>query len=122
LELQGGEADLRHGLWDVSLHNGDDGQLYLHLFNQLNNVIHNPPVERAIPIGEWFHIQLFFRRAADASGEIALYQDGELLVRLADTVTDDTTQGAWYVGNWADNLVPPEITVYVDDVTLRDTL
>jgi hypothetical protein len=33
-------------------------------------------------------------------------------------VTDPTDWGQWYVGNWADSLVPPASTVYVDDVTI----
>jgi hypothetical protein len=120
--FQGGEGAARHELWDVSIHNGDDGRLYLHVFNQLTDTIHNPPAAPALPIGEWVHVQLHLRRAADASGEVGLYQNGALLLRLTNIPTDDTTAGAWYVGNFADDLAPPELTVYVDDITITDTL
>lgn len=121
--FQGGDGEARRGLWDVSLHNGDDGQLYPHIFDQSTGAIYNPPPGAPpIPIAEWVHIQLFLRRAADASGEVALYQNGELVVRITDIVTDDTVRGAWYVGNWAEDLIPPELTVFVDDVSIGDTL
>jgi hypothetical protein len=59
------------------------------------------------------------KRAADATGEVALYQDGELLIQATDLITDDSSWGQWYVGNLAQGLTPPDSTLYVDDVTLR---
>jgi len=56
---------------------------------------------------------------ADASGEIALYQDGQLVLQRTSIATDDTTFAQWYVGNFADALTPADSTIYVDDVTIR---
>ena len=72
-----------------------------------------------IPIGEWFHLELYLKRATDATGEIALYQDGELLIEATDLITDDSSFGQWYVGNYADGRTPADSTLYVDDVTIR---
>ena len=108
------------GLWDVSLGNTADGNLVLYLFDFLNgNGVSFPmgsPVH--VPIGSWFHVQFRLRRAADATGEVALYQDGVLLMTLSNVITDSGEWAIWYVGNWANGLVPPESTIYVDDMTV----
>jgi hypothetical protein len=74
-----------------------------------------------IPIGQWFHLEVYFKRASDATGEITLWQDSAMAVHLTGLVTDPTGWGQWYVGNLADHLVPPASTVYVDDVTISLT-
>ena len=73
-----------------------------------------------VPIGSWFRVQLYLRRAADATGEVIVYQDGVEAFHLTDIVTDDTNWGEWYVGNLATNLVPAGSTVYVDDVEISE--
>lgn len=59
--------------------------------------------------------------ALDATGDVALYQDGEELVRIADVISNDTPFSQWYVGNHAATMAvnSPTSTVYVDDVTVR---
>jgi len=59
--------------------------------------------------------------AADATGAVALYQDGEELLEVTNLITDDSTWGQWYVGNLATGLRPADSKLYVDDVTIRST-
>lgn len=125
--FQGGDTPtaMLHGLWDVSLVSGPGGKLNARVFNFLyvgpggggaaTSAI-------AVPIGAWFHLEFFFRRAKDRTGDVALYQDGVRVVHFSNLVTDDSTWGQWYVGNLADVLSPPSSTVYVDDVTIAETL
>jgi hypothetical protein len=75
-----------------------------------------------IPIAAWFHIQFYLKRASDATGEVALYQDGQQLLDLQNLITDDSSYGQWYVGNIVSALTPPDSTVYVDDVTIGPSL
>jgi hypothetical protein len=117
LHFQGGTPAGEHGLWDVSLVNhGDGGPLYPALYDFLTGT----PMDSAtsIPIGRWFHIEAFVERANDASGQLRLLLDGSMVVELDNLKTDDTRWGQWYVGNLANGLMPPESTVYVDDVTI----
>jgi hypothetical protein len=121
--FQGGNsyATARRFLWDVSLVNGLDGDLYLRVYDDLQD---NKGGTSAlpVPIGKWFHIVFYWKRAKDTSGEVALYQDEDRVVDLTNLVTDDTDWGQWYVGNLASGLQPSQSTVYVDDITIRATL
>jgi hypothetical protein len=116
--FQGGPPGNLHGLWDLSLVNVSDGGLHITLFDFLNGVTPDASAVPAIPIGQWFHLEVYFKRAKDATGEISMWQDGVMAVHLTNLVTDDTDWGQWYVGNLANALVPAVSTVYVDDVTI----
>jgi hypothetical protein len=119
VHFQGGTPAGPHGLWDVSLVNGKDGQLEAVVYDFLSGAVYRPA--RPVPINAWFHLEFHLKRAADASGEVALYQDGELLFEEKNLITDDSSWGQWYVGNFATGLTPPDLTLYVDDVTIRAT-
>lgn len=116
--FQGGRTNT-HNLWDVSLRRNDDGTLSLYVFDAVRTRAYLQPAPIAVPEGRWFQVELFLRRASDATGELALHQDGELVLRIENMVTDDTDWGQWYVGNLAVELDPGQATVYVDDVTIR---
>jgi hypothetical protein len=109
-----------HGLWDVSVVNDRTGNLKLAVYDfRRRTTPEGNPVPN-VPIGSWFRVQLYLRRAADATGEVILYQDGVEAVHLTEIATDDSNWGEWYVGNLATNLVPAGSTVYVDDVEISE--
>jgi hypothetical protein len=109
-------------LWDVSLGNtGGGGPVHIILYDSLNGMAPSTSAVPDIPIGQWFHVEVYFKRAKDTTGQLMLLQDGLMAANLTGLVTDPTDWGQWYVGNWADNLVPPASTVYVDDVTIGFT-
>jgi hypothetical protein len=123
IHFQGGDAasSEQHGLWDISLINGRSGQLEVVAFDFLHSTLRRSATPTPIPIGAWFHLEFYLKRADDETGEIALYQDDQLLLRETDLVTDDSSWGQWYVGNLAEGLSPPDSTLYVDDITIRST-
>ncbi len=107
------------GLWDVSMRSADDGALHLFLFDHLRALVRAPDPAPEVPIGSWFHLEFRLRRAKDATGEVALYQDGALIYELLGIQTENTDFGQWYVGSFTFELPLPESTLYVDDVTIR---
>jgi hypothetical protein len=119
VHVRGNDAGAQHGLWDISLMNRNDGSLEVVVFDHLRSMVRKPANAAPIPIGAWFHLELYLRRAADATGEVALYQDGLKVLEATRLITDDTSRGQWYVGNLATGLTPAESIVYVDDITLR---
>lgn len=119
--FQGGEPGQRlGGLWDVSLAERD-GSLGASVLDLRTNDRHDPAPARPIPLDRWFQLEFYLRSAPDTTGVVALYQDGEELVRVADVITNDTPFSQWYVGNYAGTIAAnsPTSTVYVDDVTVR---
>jgi len=119
--FQGGAdaGERLHNLWDVSLIKGDSGELELVVYSPLARKTLLPEDPTPIPIGAWFHIEMFLKRASDDTGEVALYQDGELLFDATDLVTDDSSFAQWYVGNYSDGMTPSGSILYVDDVSIR---
>ncbi len=119
--FQGGSVggSSQHFLWDVSLVNAPTGELDLRVYDDLQSK--NGTSAIPIPIGKWFHLVFYWKRAKDTTGEVALYQDGTQVVDFTNLITDDTDWDQWYVGNLATALQPPQSTVYVDDVTIRAT-
>jgi hypothetical protein len=119
---QGGDAgQALQYLWDVSLANGSGGGPLHPFVRDFVTGMVTDSTASPIPIGQWFHLEVYFKRAKDATGEITLWQGGAMVVHLTGLVTDPTNWGQWYVGNLADHLVPPASTVYVDDVTISLT-
>ena len=116
--FRGGDPRTTHGLWDVSLVNGSGGAPELVLYGFLDGRTRRATSPKPVPIGSWFHLELYLARAADASGEVALYLDSERIVEARNLVTDDTDWGQWYVGNLATELAPADSTLYVDDITI----
>jgi hypothetical protein len=121
MHFRGGNAPPFHGLWDVSLAIGTDGALRVFVFDFLRGAMRMTSGVPAVPIGSWFQLEVFLKRAADTTGEFAVYQDGQVALRITNLVTDDSVYGQWYLGNLANSLVPAENTLYVDDVAIRDT-
>jgi hypothetical protein len=68
-------------------------------------------------------VQLFLKlRQGTNGGEVALYQDGNVVLDVTDLTTNDSTYGQWYLGNLGSGLTPPDSTLYVDDVTISASL
>lgn len=126
--FQGGEiTDTRlDGYWDVTLVKiGQSGDWELVVRDPLSA----PPAittysgadHKPVPIGKWFHIELFLKRASDSTGKVALYQDGVLLFERANLKSNASPFTQWYVGDWAENATPANSSLFVDDVTIRAT-
>jgi hypothetical protein len=114
-------------LWDVSLQSADDAGLqpYLRDFlTQPNQTVNAPSTPMPVPIGQWFHLEWYFKRASDTTGEVSLWLNESRVVDVPGIVTDDTDGGQWFVGNLTSfgGIVPPASVVYVDDITIGSTM
>jgi len=123
IHFQGGSSasDTFEGTWDVSMVNRDDGGLRLSVYDFVN--VETPDTTDAppIPIGSWFHLEVYLKRAADATGEFVVFQDGATVLHLSGLATDKSKWGQVYIGNFALHLDPDESTLYVDDITISTT-
>jgi len=115
-------------LWDVSLAQGmmgtDDWKLIVwdpvvgNSYSGADSGAGSAADQITIPIGSWFHIELFLKRASDSTGEIALYQDGVMLFDHKNLKSDASKFLQWYVGDFADGVTPADSSLYVDDVSI----
>lgn len=115
----GPDASDIHGLWDVSLTNSSSTSLATDVYDFLDTTTLDGGMQ--IPIGQWFHLEVFLQAAADAGGAFTLTQNGQVVANVGSVETADTQWGQWYVGNFASALSPTTSTVYVDDVTIGTT-
>jgi hypothetical protein len=122
MHFQGSDDTELRGLWDISVVEAEAGTLRPLVRGFLGAGTLMPSDEVMLPTNEWFALHFRLRRDATAAGAVALYLNGQLIVEASDIVTDDSTWGQWYVGNLASQLNPPQSTIYVDDVTIREDL
>jgi hypothetical protein len=122
IHFRGQDDDDRtsHGLWDVSLSRESDGTLRAYAFDHLRGLIREATDVPPVPVGEWFELEVYWKRAADTTGEFAFYLNGDLALELTELTTDDSSLAEWYVGNLAVSLTPNDSTLYVDDVAIRE--
>jgi hypothetical protein len=120
MHFRGGEALPRHGLWDVSLARQPDGSFRVYVFDFLRSMRRPTSGVPEVPIGSWFQLEVYLRRAADGTGAFSVYQDGELALAVENVISDDSIYGQWYLGNLAVSLTPPESVLYIDDVSIRE--
>lgn len=124
LHFQGGPSNTpppQHNLWDVSMDDSAGNGLEAFIYDAIHDEHYGQTDPRPVPTDRWVHFEFYWKRATDATGEVALFQDGEEIVRRSGIVTDDSPFGAFYVGNYTASLTQATttVTLYVDDVTVR---
>ena len=123
----GDDPGSAHDLWDVSLGNGvNPGDWELMVLDRPSGFENYRSAGHVkIPIGRWFHIELFLKRTSDSTGEVALYQDDQLLFDRTNLKSDVSKFMQFYFGDWTLNpmadAVQEDSHLYVDDISIRTT-
>jgi hypothetical protein len=115
------DGTFAHGLWDVSFSTAPGASIHAYAYDFLRGTVPDASAAPPVPIGSWFHLEVYFRRAMGGTGQFTVYQDGRIVTDTSGVATDDSAWGQWFVGNLATALNPPLSTLYVDDVTVKDT-
>jgi hypothetical protein len=70
-----------------------------------------------MPVGEWFHLEVYLKQSEEFDGHIIVWQDGIELLNM-DNVRTKWTGGyqSWSVNNYGRQLKPNPTTLYIDDV------
>jgi hypothetical protein len=108
-------------IWDINLYPRADGSLIAHLFNygSRSNLEQTTPIP--VPLATWVHFEVLFSKAPDATGEVAVWQDGTLILDARDVVTSATDWVQWDAGGSSDSVDPPTAIVYMDDAAISLT-
>ncbi len=114
-----GDGKNLSALWDLNLYPRPDGSLVAHLYDFFvtqTNLEQTFPVP--VPVATWVHFEVLLRKAADATGEIAVWQDGVSILDHRNAVTAPTDWVQWDAGVSSDDVAPSAATVYVDDAAI----
>jgi hypothetical protein len=113
------EAGVLGQLLDIDLRSLPDGDLILSVYDHRAAYLRTATPDPAIPvpIGQWFQIEAYYRNAADDSGELAVWLDGQLNYDLRRPFGASGTV-YWTVSSRTFGLSPAESVIYVDDAAI----
>ncbi len=113
------DASVVGQLLDIDLRSLPDGDLILSVYDHRGAYLRAPTPDPAIPvpIGQWFQIETYYRNAADDTGEVAVWLDGQLNYDLRRPFDANGTV-YWTVGSKTYGLSPAESVIYVDDAAV----
>ena len=104
--------------WDLNLYPRADGSLVAHLYDFVTQTNFEQAAPAPVPIATWVHFEVFLRKAADATGEVAAWQDGVSILDRRNVMTAATDWLQWDAGASSDDVTPPPAVVYVDDAAI----
>jgi hypothetical protein len=76
-----------------------------------------PLVDLPVPVGQWFHIEVFHRTGTDDSGVVDVWQDGVETFH-APGKNSETDYAEWMVGGVVDALTTSASQLYIDDAAI----
>jgi len=102
-------------LYDLDLATLPSGEMTLRLYD--HGTMADIPLDVAspiVPVESWFQLEAFYRPAADATGHLTFWLDGQQVLDLNGPLTG-TSWVEWDVCSVGENLTPQMVTIYVDD-------
>jgi hypothetical protein len=104
-------------VWDLALQSEDGTTLTMFLSDRrTDTMVARSPAP--VPVGRWFHVEMFLRAATDATGRIEVWLDGATAMTVEAYPTAPTTFLAFGVGNIATTITPTVATIDIDDVAI----
>jgi hypothetical protein len=104
-------------LWDLALSSDESGTLTAFLSDHRTSTT-VATSSAPVPVGRWFHVEMFLRAAADSSGRIEVWQDGRQVMTLDQYATAPAGTILFGVGNVATMIVPNLATIDIDDAAV----
>ena len=71
-----------------------------------------------LPVGRWVHLEAYYRKAADQTGRVIVWQDGVQLLDVAGVQTANSDDLSWAVINYGQQTAPADVEIYVDDAAI----
>lgn len=108
---------------DIRLRDLGNSEFMLYLLHHHPDFLQSPlPLPPPIVLPErWFHVEAFFRAAADGTGMIKLWLDGRLIYDLRERPTVNFDVAYFSVCSMAKDVEPTSVELYVDDVAVSRT-
>jgi hypothetical protein len=104
----------------VYVDNRPDGQMYLLLGRGQDSGGGSWRQDlKNVPVGQWFHLEAYYRKASDNTGQITIWQDGVQILGVVNVQTANSSDLGWAVTNYGAQLSPSNVTIYVDDAVIN---
>lgn len=110
---------LQEGI-DIRLRKLPGGQFTLYVFAHDGAFLQPPLVDppALVPVGQWFHVETFFRLAPDASGALQVWLDGRLVYDLPSRATGPGQRPWFGVSSVSADDGTTSLNLFADDVTI----
>lgn len=109
-------------LYDLDLINMASGEMTLQLYDHRTAAnIALDVADPVVPVGNWFQIEAYYRNAADTTGRVTYWLNGQKIVDVTGQPTGPTPWVEWDACSVAENLNPSTTTLYVDDCAVSLT-
>jgi hypothetical protein len=115
---QTGNGKNLFAIWDVNLYTLPGGGLAAQLYDYVHQVNLQQTNPIPVPLDAWVQIEIFLSKAADPSGEVAVWQDGTPILQRSGVATAPNDWVQWDLGGASDNLLPSPADVYLDDAAI----
>ncbi len=105
---------------DVQLRSLPDGDLVLQAFSHDGAYLLEPLANPApvVAVGAWFHVEVEFRAASDATGKLVVWLDGRRIYDLGGRPTTSPDSLEFMLCNMLVEVDPSPVDIYVDDVAI----
>ena len=113
-----GDGKNLSAIWDLNLYPRADGSLVAHLYDFVTQTNLEQAFPAPVAVATWVHFEVFLRKAADATGEVAVWQDGVSILDRRNVMTSATDWVQWDTGVSSDDVAPPTAVVYIDDAAI----
>lgn len=107
--------------YDLDLINMPSGEMTLQLYDHRTSSNIALDVDPVVPVGNWFQVEAYYRNAADASGRVTYWLNGQQIVDVTGQPTGPTPWVEWDACSVAEDLTPSTTTLYVDDCAVSLT-
>jgi hypothetical protein len=105
-------------VWDFHVYPTANGTLAARLYESSSTKSFDQSSPLPVAPATWVHFELRFRKAADATGQITVWQDETQILDVTGIVTAPTEWGQWDAGGGSNDATPSPASVYVDDATI----
>ena len=105
-------------MWVLNVGNRANGNMYFYLWDAMHKQSHDATAALDLPVGQWVHIEIYFRRSTGSSGQITIWQDGTKLFDLDQIQTTTADNQQWSLSNYTDNIAPSNPVIYADDAVI----
>jgi hypothetical protein len=105
---------------DIRLRKLPGGQFMLYVFSHDRAFLQPPLVDppALVAVGQWFHLETFFRLAPDATGALQVWLNGRLVYDLPSRATGSGRRPWFGVSSVSADDGTTSLNLFVDDVTI----